>query len=199
MGKNDKIVVEVLVAAPLPLIWERSQNPEEHIKWDIRFSDIQYLDSCDEKGRPALLYRTKIGFGVSVSGFGYYAHNSNHEKSVFLFDSHDWKSLITKGRGIWLYEEQDGGTFFKTVFDYQTRMGFLGTVLDKVVFRPMFQIATEWGFETLRLWCEGDEEVVAYRRSKIRFLLYAIPRYFGWRKGKARSWLGTGRPGENES
>ena len=104
MAKNNKIVVEVLIEAPVAEVWELSQNPDEHVKWDIRFSEIRYLDSRDDKGRPALLYKTKIGFGLSVCGFGYYAHSTDHEKSVFLFDSNDWKSLITKGRGLWLYE-----------------------------------------------------------------------------------------------
>jgi len=196
MGKNNKIVVEVEINAPISLIWEQSQNPEQHVLWDIRFSDIEYLDTHDDKGRQALRYRTKIGFGIAVEGLGYYAHNKKHEKSVFLFDSNDWKSLISNGRGLWLYIDKENHTFFKTVFDYETRFGLFGRIIDRILFRPLFQRATEWGFETLRLWCEGDHEAYQRRRPKWKFVYFYLQCMIGRRPGQARSWLGTGNPRE---
>ncbi len=49
-------------------------------------------------------------------------------------------------------------------------MGLLERVVDYLFFRNFIRLATEWGFETLRLWCVGDENAVKRRRSRIRFL-----------------------------
>lgn len=199
MGKKNKIVVEVEIDAPLPIIWDRSQEPTQHLLWDIRFSEIAYLETYDDKGRQALRYRTKIGFGIAVEGRGYYAHSKHHEQSVFLFDSNDWKSLITNGRGLWLYRDKGSHTFFKTVFDYEIRFGIFGRIIDRLFFRPLFQLTTEWGFETLRLWCEGDVQACQRRRPKRKFLWFFIQRMMGIKKAKARSWLGTGKTKEAQS
>ena len=34
------IYVEVRVAAPLDMVWELTQDPEQHVRWDVRFSEI---------------------------------------------------------------------------------------------------------------------------------------------------------------
>ena len=130
-----------------------------------------------------------------MAGWGRYLQNTPLVRSTFEFGSDDVKSLITQGRGVWLYERRPEGTFFKTVFDYQTRHGGVGALLDFYLFRPMMQLATEWSFETLRQWCAGDEGAVARRRSYGRFLVFAAARLLGRppASGAARSWLGSGR------
>ena len=45
-----KIVVEAIIPAPVELVWERSQTPELHVQWDIRFNQIDYLDKLDARG-----------------------------------------------------------------------------------------------------------------------------------------------------
>jgi hypothetical protein len=45
-----KIVVEAIIPAPVEVVWERSQVPEQHTAWDIRFTHIGYLDETDERG-----------------------------------------------------------------------------------------------------------------------------------------------------
>ena len=193
-----KIVVEAIIAAPLELVWQRSQVPELHTAWDIRFNHIRYLDETDERGYHLMDYRTNIALGITIRGFGRYLTNAEHSHSSFEFDSDDWKSIIRNGRGIWLYRPSAEGTLFKTVYDYDVRHGWIGRTLDTLIFRSLLQLATEWGFETLRRWCAGDENATRHRRSRTAFAWFYLKRRFGGRpaEGAARSWLGTGQVSE---
>ena len=193
-----KIVVEAMIPAPVEVVWERSQVPEQHIAWDIRFNHIGYLDQTDDRGYRGMDYRTNIAVGITVKGYGRYLTNSEHSHSSFEFDSDDWMSIIRNGRGIWLYRPCPGGTLFKTVYDYDVRHGWIGGVLDALVFRSLLQLATEWGFETLRQWCAGDDEATERRRARLKFLWFYVKRRLGMQPapGAARSWLGTGQVAE---
>jgi hypothetical protein len=190
-----KIVVEVFIPASVDVVWERTQEPSQHLAWDIRFTHISYLDLYDERGFQLMDYRTKLGFGIEVKGTGRYLHTNPPRHSTFEFFSEDWKSLITYGRGIWQYEEREGGTYFRTVFDYDVRYGAIGRLIDKLIFRPVMQLATEWGFETLKLWSAGDNQALKYRSNIIRFIGFYIARRFGFTPsiGVARSWIGSGK------
>jgi hypothetical protein len=191
---DNKIVVEALIPAPVELVWERTQEPTQHVAWDIRFTHISYRDEIDARGFRVLDYRTDVAFGIAVAGMGRYLHSTPLEHSTFEFDSDDWKSIIRNGRGVWLYEGRPGGTFFKTVYDYDRRYGLIGQALDWLFFRRLLQLATEWGFETLRLWCAGHPEAVEARRSRARFLVFYARRLCFGRPAPfaARSWLGSG-------
>jgi hypothetical protein len=193
-----KIVVEAMIPAPVEVVWERSQVPEQHTAWDIRFNHIGYLDEKDERGYSLMDYRTNIALGITINGYGRYLTNAEHSHSSFEFDSDDWKSIIRNGRGIWLFRSCPGGTLFKTVYDYDVRHGSVGSVLDAVIFRSLLQLATEWGFETLRQWCAGDQEATARRRGRLKFVWFYVKRRVGTHPapGAARSWLGTGQVGE---
>jgi hypothetical protein len=192
---DRKIVVEAVIPASVEVVWQRSQDPAQHVQWDIRFTRIDYLSESDERGYQLMDYRTAVAFGLEVKGIGRYLHSIPLRHSTFEFDSDDWKSIIRDGRGIWLYEERAGGTYFKTVYDYQRRHGALGRLLDRLLFRRLLQLATEWSFETLRLWCAGDERACARRKSRLRFLAFFVLRRVGFSpaQGAARSWLGSGR------
>jgi hypothetical protein len=193
-----KIVVEAIIPAPVDVVWKRSQDPELHTAWDIRFNHIAYLDKTDERGFNLMDYRTNIALGITIKGYGRYLGNSEHSHSSFEFDSDDWKSIIRNGRGIWLYRPCPEGTLFKTVYDYDARYRLLGAFLDRLLFRSLLQLATEWGFETLRRWCAGDDCAPQKRRSRFRFAMFYLRRRFGLRPrpGEARSWLGSGQINE---
>ena len=193
-----KIVVEAIIPAPVEIVWERSQVPEQHTAWDIRFNHIGYLDQTDDRGYRRMDYRTNIALGMTIKGHGRYLTNSEHSHSSFEFDSNDWKSIIRNGRGIWLYRPCSEGTLFKTVYDYDVRHGWIGRFLDAAIFRSLLQLATEWGFETLRQWCAGDDQATARRRGRLAFLWFYLKRRFGVQPdvGAARSWLGTGQVAE---
>ena len=110
----------------------------------------------------------------------------------FEFGSEDPRSLISEGKGAWIYRPAGGSTtHFRTVYDYRVRYRALGRVVDQV-FRPVMQLATEWSFETLRRWCAGDDEALARRRNRWRFLPFLARRMAGARPppGEARSWIG---------
>ncbi len=74
----------------------------------------------------------------------------------------------------------------------------LGRALDDLLFRRLLQLATEWSFETLRLWCAGRPEAVEERRSRARFARFYLIRLLLAKPapGAARSWLGSGRESE---
>lgn len=193
-----KIVVEAIIPAPVEVVWERSQVPELHTAWDIRFNHIAYLGETDERGYHLMDYRTNIALGITIKGNGRYLSNSEHSHSSFEFDSDDWKSIIRNGRGIWLYRSFRGGTLFKTVYDYDVRHGWMGRMIDAAIFRSLLQLATEWGFETLRQWCAGDVRATTRRRGRLSFLWFYLKRRLGSQAlpGATRSWLGTGQVDE---
>lgn len=202
--KSNKIVVEAIIPCEVETLWERSQNPDLHILWDIRFSHIEYLEELDEKGFQLMDYRTKIGFGMEIKGIGRYLQNTPLKHSTFEFESDDWKSLIKLGRGIWQYKPCAEGTYFRTVYDYETNYGVFGKIIDRVLFRPIMQLATEWSFETLRRWCADSklgnqsseiDELLKKRRSYFSFIPFLLKRYVGFppKKGEATSWIGSGQ------
>ena len=198
MGQR-KIVVDAIIPQPVTVVWERTQTPDLHLAWDIRFTHIDYLDQIDERGFRLMDYRTRVGFGIEVAGTGRYLQNTPPHHSTFEFGSRDWKSIITKGRGIWQYEPCAEGTYFKTVYDYDVRYGPVGRLIDGVLFRRLMQLATEWGFETLRQWRAGDSSACERRRSRLHFATFFIARILGRTPGagEARSWLGTGQESES--
>ena len=71
-------------------------------------------------------------------------------------------------------------------------------MLDALLFRNLMRLATEWGFETLRLWCAGDDSVLSERRNRLGFVNFFLARWFGKppAEGAARSWLGSGQESE---
>jgi hypothetical protein len=198
MIRHRKIVVEAIIPAPVELVWQRTQTPEPHVAWDIRFTHIQYLEEKDERGFHLMDYRTDVVFGIEVQGIGRYLQNTPPHHSTFEFESNDWKSIIILGRGIWLYEPCAEGTYFKTVYDYSVRYGFIGRMLDALLFRNLMRLATEWGFETLRLWCKDDESILTTRRKRLHFIKFFIARMCGRKPvdSAARSWLGSGQESE---
>ena len=54
---------------------ERSQDPELHTAWDIRFNHIAYVDETDERGFHLMDYRTNIALGITIKGYGRYLGN----------------------------------------------------------------------------------------------------------------------------
>src|SRR5215211_3991805 len=118
MTHRRKIVVEAIIPAPVDVVWERTQTPQLHVAWDIRFTHIQSLEGTDDRGFHLLDYRTDVAFGIEVRGLGRYLQSQPPHLSTFEFESADWKSIITRGRGVWQYKPCAEGTYFKTVYDY---------------------------------------------------------------------------------
>lgn len=172
--ERESIYVETPVEGEIEELWERTQNPDGHARWDLRFTDITYLE-CEEGEPQRFTYRTRIG-GIEVSGRGESVGERERDgetTSSLRFWSDDPKALITEGTGFWRYIEQDDHVRFLTEYNYETRYGLLGRLVDSVAFRPLLGWATAWSFDILRRWVEDD---VPPEASIQRALVHAICR-----------------------
>jgi hypothetical protein len=155
------IYVETLIRAPLEELWAKTQTPAEHVRWDARFTSIEPL------GGGRFRYATRIGFGLEVEGLGESVGERRAEDgaatSALRFWSDDPRSLIRSGSGYWRYVPTAEGVRFLTRYDYETRWGAAGALLDRLLFRPLLGWATAWSFDRLRIWLD---EGVAPERSR---------------------------------
>ena len=181
------IYVEIPIRGAMEDLWEKTQNPDLHQQWDLRFSQIEYLPRQGDEPQK-FLYRTRIGFGLKIDGegesTGTKTGDNGERTSSLKFWSGDSKSLIKVGSGYWKYvpglEQQPAAedarrstiNFF-TWYDYETRFGSLGKLLDRCCFRPLLGWATAWSFDRLRLWIEKG---IPPQSSRDRALVYTLAR-----------------------
>ncbi len=161
-----------MIRSSMEQLWEGTQAPELHEQWDLRFSEIRYLPRASEDEPQRFLYVTKIGFGLTIAGegesVGTYYKETGERTSALKFWSDDPKSLIRKGSGYWRYIPREEGIRFLTWYDYETRFGAVGRLVDTLVFRPLLGWATAWSFDCLRLWLEkGRSPASSIRLSLI--------------------------------
>lgn len=156
--KSKPIYVELDIHTTLEELWEHTQTPQLHEQWDLRFSEIQYLPRINETDQQKFLYQTRIGFGLNITGTGETSsttqHQTNERLSTLSFCSEQPVSLIRQGGGYWKYKQRGDRITFITLYDYKTRFGLAGRVLDRYLFRPLFGYATAWSFDRLRIWLE---------------------------------------------
>ena len=146
-----------MINAPFEALWSHTQDPALHERWDLRFTRIAYLPRPDESQPQRFTYETRIGFGLRIVGTGESVgtHDTPTEStSALKFGSDDPKSLIREGSGYWKYIRTASGIRFLTLYDYKTRFGGAGRVVDRLMFRPMLGWATAWSFDRVRLWLE---------------------------------------------
>ena len=168
-------------------LWRRTQDPREHERWDLRFSQIEYLPRADSAKPQQFVYRTKIG-GLAIEGRGETVGSrqtaAGERSSALRFWSNDPKSLVREGAGYWKYIPGDGAVRFLTRYDYQVRFGLAGRLFDRIAFRPWIAWATAWSFDRLRLWIErGIDPAASLRMSLVHWLA---------RLGVALVWLYQG-------
>jgi len=71
MKTNGKaIFVQIDIAGSIDRLWDLTQTPQLHRRWDLRFTDIQYLPRPDLAEPQRFLYVTRIGFGLCIRGEG---------------------------------------------------------------------------------------------------------------------------------
>lgn len=190
-GPTKSIYVETAIRGPLDRVWQLTQTPDLHQRWDLRFTEIRYLPRPDIAEPQRFLYATRIGFGLRIRGEGESVGNNEgaggERSSALKFWSADPKSLIREGSGYWRYIPSggDGCTVrFLTGYDYRVRFGIIGRLLDRTIFRPLLGWATAWSFDRLRLWIEkGLDPAALLRHSLI---------YFTARLALALVWLYEG-------
>ncbi len=177
------IYVEILIRTSMEELWEKTQEPKLHQRWDLRFSEIDYQPR-DPGEAQKFTYVTQIGAGVKIEGSGESTgeHNdSNGQRSSALkFWSDDPKSLIGTGSGYWKYIPAGDGIRFITWYDYRTRFGILGEIADKLLFRPLMGWATAWSFDRLRLWIEKGITPEASREKTIAHAISRLTIAFVW-------------------
>ena len=153
------IYVEIRIRGEMEELWQKTQEPKLHQRWDLRFSEIDYLPPLP--GEPQkFLYSTRIGAGLRIDGegesTGEHDGTCGERTSALKFWSKDLKSLITAGSGYWKYVPCGSEIRFFTSYDYQPRFWAIGRMIDSLLFRPLLGWATAWSFDRLRLWIEQD-------------------------------------------
>jgi hypothetical protein len=170
------IYVEIPIRASMEELWEKTQNPELHQRWDLRFTQIEYLPRQGEEPQ-RFLYRTRVGFGLKIDGQGESIGERDGQggarTSSLKFWSEDPKSLIKTGSGYWKYVPNENTIRFFTWYDYETRFGVFGKLADRCVFRPLLGWATAWSFDRLRHWIERG---ISPEASRDRAIVYALSR-----------------------
>ena len=165
------IYVEILVRAPMDTLWAHTQTPALHQKWNLRFSQIDYLPTADATEPQRFRYTTRIGFGFELSGEGETAGQRNLPdgscSSALRFGSAEPLSIIREGNGYWKYIPTIDGIRFLTWYDYRTRFGAPGALFDRLIFRPLIAWATAWSFDRLRLWLEQDVDPAQAMRQTL--------------------------------
>ncbi len=151
------IYVESRIHAPVDDLWDATQLPDSHQRWDVRFGSISYLPQVDGEAQ-RFTYATTVAPGVTVAGTGESLGERDRADgtrwSGLKFWAADRRSIIEAGAGYWRYVPTDDGVRFLTRYDYRPRWGRFGELVDRVLFRPVFGWATAWSFDRLRLWLE---------------------------------------------
>lgn len=115
------IYVEILIRSSMHDLWQKTQRPDLHEQWDLRFTDIEYLPRPDESAPQRFLYATRIGFGLGIRGEGESLTTREGDygrrTSALRFWSDDRKSLIREGSGYWQYIPQEDRIRFLTWYD----------------------------------------------------------------------------------
>lgn len=159
-----KITAETTIRDEDAKLWHRTQEPQHHARWDLRFTDISYLPKAEPGEVQRFAYVTKIAGLIKVEGWGETVAERENRGSRLRFGSDDWKSLIREGAGFWAYQKNANGVNFRTEYDYQVRYGLVGRIADRLLFRPLMQWATRWSFDRLRIWIEDGTTPELSRR-----------------------------------
>ena len=171
------IYVELLIKTPMDRVWQHTQEPSLHERWDLRFTSITYLPRPNDDAPQRFRYVTRIGPLLEIAGDGETTGSRDltdgSRSSSLRFSSESALSLIREGSGYWKYIPTPDGIRFLTWYDYQPRWGALGAVIDRVIFRPLIGWATAWSFDRLRRWLENGVDPAAAARQS---LIHAIAR-----------------------
>lgn len=159
------LYIETHIKASMERVWELSQNPQQHPRWDLRFSRIVPIAE-DEQGQLRFRYEFRLplhtirGTGTSL---GNRQRADGQASSVLKFTTSDPLSPIGPSAGYWRYIPTDHGVRFITEYNYVPGMGLVGKLLDTSVIRPALGWATGLSFDRMRLWAESDVDPAVSR------------------------------------
>lgn len=178
VSARKPLYIEIRINASLDRVWELSQDPQAHPRWDLRFSHIIPIDE-DEQRQVRFCYEfllplhTIKGTGTSL---GSRQRADGQATSVLKFDTADPLSPIGPGAGYWRYIPTEDGVRFITGYNYEPGMGSVGKTFDSSIIRPALGWATALSFDRLRLWAESDLDP---QTSRNRWMLDAGARIGG--------------------
>ncbi|EJR48356.1 MULTISPECIES: DoxX-like family protein [Bacillus cereus group] len=175
MKGKKPIYVSAEMNTTMEKLWEYTQEPHIYTEWDARFTEISYVEK-KEGELQKFLYKTKIGFGLEIAGegesIGEIRKETGERISSLKFWTENQLSLIQIGRGYWKYTPLKEHIHFETQYDYDTRFGRIGNVIDFYMFRPLLGWATAWSFDALKLWLEkGLHPRLLIRRTMTYWLV----------------------------
>ncbi len=135
--RPKSIYVRAEMETSMEELWKYTQDPMLHTEWDVRFTEISYLER--KEGEPQrFLYKTKIGFGLEIAGEGESVGELQKETGERISSLKFWTdsklSLIKIGRGYWKYTPNEEKICFETQYDYETRFGRIGRMIDSLYF-----------------------------------------------------------------
>lgn len=156
-GSSRGIFVSVRIAAPVETVWALTQDPAQHVRWDVRFSRIVPLHALAGGGERFRYERALPGHVIHGVGtaIGERERPDGTRTSALRFETADRLSPLSGGRGYWRYAPDGDGTVFTTGYDYVPGWGRL---LDAIIVRRLVGWATAWSFDRLRIWAEGGVE-----------------------------------------
>ncbi|GAB3616779.1 hypothetical protein GCM10027416_13360 [Okibacterium endophyticum] len=191
---HTPIYVESRIRADLERVWELTQNPAHHPRWDLRFSAITPVGDLTGGGY-RFRYERRIPAHVIVgtgTAIGERSRPDGTRTSALKFATSDRLSPLGAGRGYWRYEPTPTGTTFITGFDYEPAWGAL---IDKLCVRPVVGWMTAWSFDRLRIWAETGVPPERWpAASVLRFWRRDRPRARRCLREKRRSQTMTGAP-----
>lgn len=175
MGRSG-LYIEARIRADLDELWSRTQEPSQHQRWDLRFTEIEYLPRAE--GEPQRFrYATRVLPFLAVAGTGVSAGERERpdgtRTSALRFSSPHPLSLLAEGSGYWRYIPDGDGVRFLTGYDYRPRWGGFGALADRILFRPLMGWATAWSFDRLRLWLERG---ITPERARTNWLVELLVR-----------------------
>ncbi|CAN5726408.1 hypothetical protein BH24ACT8_BH24ACT8_07780 [soil metagenome] len=186
MQGSRAIYVETHVHTDMDRLWELTQVPGQHTRWDLRFTHIDYLPRPDQDEPQHFRYAVRLAPGVAVAGvgttLGEVSRADGSRTSALGFGSDSPLSPIRVGRGYWRYVPTQDGVRFLTGYDYEPRWGVFGAMVDRAAFRPAMGWATAWSFDRLRLWLETGQTP---ERSRLMALADGAMRIAGVLTGAA--------------
>ncbi|WP_052423635.1 hypothetical protein [Nonomuraea candida] len=152
-----RVYVETVIRAPLEEVWQATQDPSRHQRWDLRFGRIRRLP-----GGGRFRYSTLGVSGVGVSTGDRHAADGTCTSALRFGSAHPL-SPIRAGSGYWRYLPTPGGVRFLTSYGYRPHLLPTG----------LMWWATAWSFDRLRLWLETG---ASPRRSLLQALAEVVIR-----------------------
>lgn len=148
------VFVRIRIDAPIERVWELTQDPRHHARWDARFTRIDPIETLPGGGCRFRYERRLPGHVIAGTGttIGERVRADGTRTSALRFDTADRLSPLGAGRGYWRYEPDGEGVVFSTGYDYTPAWG---RTLDRLVLRRVIGWLTAWSFDRLRIWAES--------------------------------------------